>query len=64
VLGLDHVDSPPELMIEGNTDLNALGPGDREGCASSGKGRICGGRDSGALWFQAPVWNWASTARN
>lgn len=38
VLGLAHVDSPGELMYEENTDLNTLGPGDREGLRLLGKG--------------------------
>ena len=38
VIGLDHVDSPRELMHEGNNDLTSFGPGDLEGLRLLGKG--------------------------
>ena len=38
VFGLDHVDSPRELMYDGNNDLNTFGPGDLEGLRRLGHG--------------------------
>lgn len=38
VLGLDHVDSPQELMYRENEGLTALGPGDLEGLRLLGQG--------------------------
>lgn len=38
VFGLDHVDSPRELMYEDNTDLTTFGPGDLEGLRLLGQG--------------------------
>ncbi len=38
VFGLDHVDSPRELMAEENSDLTTFGPGDLEGLRLLGQG--------------------------
>lgn len=38
VFGLDHVDSPRELMHHDNSDLTTFGPGDREGLRVLGQG--------------------------
>lgn len=38
VFGLDHVDSPRELMSEDNGDLTSFGPGDLEGLRLLGQG--------------------------
>ncbi len=38
VFGLDHVDSPNELMYDDNTDLTDFGPGDLEGLRRLGRG--------------------------
>ncbi|MDQ4055062.1 MAG: matrixin family metalloprotease [Actinomycetota bacterium] len=38
VFGLDHVDSPRELMYDDNSDLTSFGPGDLEGLRLLGQG--------------------------
>jgi len=38
VFGLDHVDSPRELMYEDNNDLTTFGPGDLQGLRRLGQG--------------------------
>jgi hypothetical protein len=38
VFGLDHVDSPRELMYDENNDLDSFGPGDLEGLRRLGQG--------------------------